>query len=270
MRTYATLHRLLLTAIATLITTPAFAQVIDFRHIEEEEGPQEALPTPQAIIDAHIEATGGREAHERIHNRKLVGTFSQNARGNLTPLTIYSAESNRRYVELGRGGGVVRFVTNERESWTYDEDTVVASSGDQKQQEIRRAAFHPLLEWDQSYELAKTIGVEDVEGRRAYKVRLTAEDCHKLHLYFDTETGRHVRTVQEIAYAGDTIQTDTTVGEYREFDGVMLPVSSERILLYRGNRTMQYYEYQSVEHNIDLPADMFASPPELAPPGEVG
>ena len=97
------------------------------------------------------------------------------------------------------------------------------------------------------------------------KVRLTAEDCHKVFLFFDRESGRHVRTVQRIAYAGDEIDTDAMLSDYRTFDGIELPTKLRRVLLYQGTRRVQEYDYATVEHNIDLPAELFETPPELLP-----
>ncbi len=247
---------------------PADGQVIDFRdRAPEEDRPRpEALPTPQEIIDRHIEVTGGRADYERIHNRKVIGAFRQGDQIPAATVTIHHRAPNHRHVELAiPGGGSRFFVTNSDESWTYDGDLVVAAGGDHRVPALRRAAFHMLLHWREHFELAKTVGVEDVGGRPAYKVRLTAEDCHKVSLFFDKESGRHVRTVQEIAYAGETIQADASFSDYRRFGGIELPTRTRRVLLFGGTRTVQEYEYETVEHNVDMPDELFETPPELLP-----
>ncbi len=122
-----------------------------------------------------------------------------------------------------------------------------------------------LLSWPEHVVLSKTVGVETVGGRPAYQVRLMAEDCDKVFLFFDRESGRHVRTVQRVAYAGDEIDTDATFSDYRVMDGVELPLKTRRVLLYQGTRMVQEYDSTTVEHNIDMPAELFETAPELVP-----
>jgi hypothetical protein len=247
--------------LAACLAGPAPAQVIDLRDVAPADGPDD-LPTPAEIIDRHIEVTGGRAAYERITSRRVEGTMDQE--GQRSAITMLQRAPGHRHVRVTRSGGSEqRFITNPDESWTYEGDLVVASSGEQRVQEIRRAVFDMLLDWSAHYPLARTIGLEPVDGRPHYKVQLMAEDCHKVLLYFDAETGRNTRTVQDIAYAGDTIRADQRVDEYRSFDGVALPVRTHRTLQFRARQVVQVYEFTAVEHNVEMPDALFRTPPEL-------
>ena len=248
--------------VACLLVAAVQGQVIDLpAFAADEDSIQDDLPTPHEIIDRHIAATGGRAAYARLENRRLVGTLHQNYQE--MPLTLQQSAPSNQHAAVGVGGDTMLFVTNADESWTYDGDIVVASSGDQRSQEIRRAVFNVLLDWPSHYELSKTLGTVDVDGRPAYEVRLTAEDCHKVFLFFDQETGRHLRTEQEIIYAGDTIDAIATFSDYKPFDGIELPTKTHRVLTYSGGRIVQDYEFTKVEHNVDMPDDLFETPPEL-------
>ena len=124
-----------------------------------------------------------------------------------------------------------------------------------------------LLVWPEHFMVARTVGIENVDSRPAYRVRLTAEDCHKMDLFFDRESGRHVRTVQRIAYAGEEMDADSRFSNFQAIDGVEVPMTVRRVLVFRGNRMLQEYDFTSVEHNLDLPAELFETPPELAGEG---
>ncbi|MHC4947836.1 MAG: hypothetical protein ACYTG1_06195 [Planctomycetota bacterium] len=256
----------LLLALLVLGLVPgAAAQVIDLPRVDDADAAvDDGLPAPAELIERHVEATGGRAAWEKLRTRRTTGTLRQ-GEGPGWPLEIRQSVPNNRHVVLDMPGDRRRYVTNGEESWTYEGDVLVASGGDQRIQEIRRAAFDLMLQWSEHYLLSKTLGLEDVEGRPAYRVRLLAEDCHPLYLSFDRETGRLVRMEEETVYAGERIDSDTLLGDYREFDGVLLPTRSIRTMLYQGRRTVQFYETESVEHNIALPEGLFATPPELRP-----
>jgi hypothetical protein len=225
---------------------------------------QQELPSPEELIERHIEATGGREAYEKLRTRRLTGTLQVGDQGAANKIVIMSRPMHDRHVELyGSGGGVQRYVTNSDESWTYQGNVVVASGGEQRVGEILRAAYDALLDWPQFFPLSRTMGVEPVDGRDAYRVRLLTDDCHELFLYFDKETGRNVRRVEDVAYAGRVIRSDAVYSDYREFDGIEMPTRNRRQLDYPGGRQVQYYVTEKVEHNVELEDELFETPPEL-------
>lgn len=264
------------TGMASLLAAAAWANVVQGQVIDvplERENLlalQEELPTPAEIIERHIEATGGRAAYERLRTRRVVGTLQQGDQA-ANRIVIMSRPTHDRHVELhGSGGGVRRFVTNGEESWTYDGDTVVAAGGEQREQEILRAAYAPLLDWERLFPLARTTRVESVDGRPAYRVRLLTDDCHEVVLYFDKESGRNVRKVEDIAYAGQVIRADARFSEYEEFDGILMPTRTRRVLDSGGGRSVQVYVTESVEHNVELADELFETPFELRGPDATG
>ncbi len=61
----------------------------------------QALPAAQEILDAHVAATGGREARERIHN--VVKRGAANIAGMQARFESYNAEPARAYMKMSMG-----------------------------------------------------------------------------------------------------------------------------------------------------------------------
>ena len=74
---------------------------------------------------------------------------------------------------------------------------------------------------------------------------------------------RAKRASSTIRGTGTTIHSDATFDGYRAFDGIELPMRTRRVLLHQGTRTVQQYEYDTVEHGVDLGDAVFATPPGI-------
>jgi predicted Zn-dependent peptidase len=64
-------------------------------------------------------------------------------------------------------------------------------------------------------------GMEDVNGKKAYKVKVSEEKT----LYYDVETGLKVQEVTKAEMMGQQMTTTTTYSDYREVQGIMFPYS---------------------------------------------
>ena len=58
------------------------------------------LPKAEEVMAKYIEAIGGKEALEKIHNRVTKGTLAMPAQGMTMEMTTYSAEPNKTYLLL--------------------------------------------------------------------------------------------------------------------------------------------------------------------------
>ena len=63
-------------------------------------GSDEALPRAAALLDKHLEAMGGRAAHEKLHNRVTKGTFAIVGMGAKAKITTYGAAPQKQPAEF--------------------------------------------------------------------------------------------------------------------------------------------------------------------------
>lgn len=219
-----------------------------------------------ALIERHIEVTGGRAAYQRLTSRRITGTMEQD--GARYGVVINAAPPAMRHVVLTMPDGrTQRFVTNGVESWTYRGAYVIASSGRQRRQELRRSVFDPMLHWDEHYRTARLVDDAERAGdahtpQRAH-VRLVAADGHELDLWFDVASGRLAATAQSLVNAGVEMTSTTSFEAWRRIDGVELPVRVVRTITYPGGRLVQRYAFETIEHDVAMPPDLFRTPFEL-------
>ena len=64
-------------------------------------------------------------------------------------------------------------------------------------------------------------GEEQVEGKPAIALRVTAPDKKDFTIYFDKSTGLPVKQVAKvIGFTGEEFTQDTIFGNYKDFDGI--------------------------------------------------
>ncbi len=134
---------------------------------------------------------------------------------------------------------------------------------------LRDATFDRHVNWRQVYEEVQTVGLETVDGEECLKVQVTPVAGTPQYMYFQRQSGLLTRiSVPVQSPQGETVAIHSSLKDYQETDGILLP--REVVVDALGN--VRRILTLSVEHNVDLPPDRF-QPPAEAPdttqdPGE--
>ncbi len=85
----------------------------------------------------------------------------------------------------------------------------------------------PLIEWRGKGHRVEYLGIEDVDGTPAHKLRVTRKDKDVQYVYLDPDSWLEIRitTVRKVRGAEDISETD--LGAYQQVNGVWLPFSME-------------------------------------------
>lgn len=95
---------------------------------------------------------------------------------------------------------------------------------DELRQAARQSALDgPLLDAERRGERVELVGTEQVEGRDAYKLRLTGRDGEPHHVWVDVESGLDVRTDARRRVDGQERTVWTTYRDWRKVDGLLVP-----------------------------------------------
>ncbi len=220
------------------------------------------LPPAEQVLEKAIEATGGREAIKKITNRISIGSLEIPAMGIKAKMTTYSAAPNKVYsvaesdalgkLESGTDGDVfweVTMMTGAR-----------IKQGEEKAAAQREARFYSDLEWRDLYKSVETVGRTEVAGHECYKLKMTPPEGKPEYHYYDTESYLLRKLESTVVSEMGEVTVEIFPEEYKEVDGVMLPYRSRQVLM--GMQEMLFVT-DSVEHNADLPADLFDLPAEI-------
>ncbi len=228
---------------------------------QRPEAPQADLPKAEAIIERHVEATGGRAAYEKLRSRVATAEISMPAMNLKGTVKSYQAPPNRvlTITEIPEVGPT-REGCNGEVAWEINAMMGArVKEGAERAFALREATFNSELHWRKLYRKVETVGTDEVDGRPVFKVELTLEEGGPLYHFYDKESGRLVKVATTLPTMMGDIPIEVIVSDYREVDRVALPHRLvQRILTQEMTIT-----FTKIEHNVEIPADTFDLPEQV-------
>ncbi len=176
------------------------------------------------VIQNFVEAQGGTEKLESIQSIKM--EMSMNMQGMTMNVRRFQENPDKfAMIVMMQGNMVQRQVMNGDKG---------ISSGMQGQQEITgddleklrlETTLNPELKYEEmGYEM-ELASVENVNGKKAYKVILTNPFGDKTVNYYSIESGLKLKSEQKVESQMGTIEQTTYFNDYKEVDGYIMPYS---------------------------------------------
>lgn len=219
------------------------------------------LPPGPEVLERYIQVTGGREAYQRITSRISQGTFSipaANIEGKLT--LIQTTDAARLTLELPGIGVLQQGKTPDGIVWENNPVTGPRLvEGAEAQRLLQTLMLHPELQAESFYPTIETQGVEPRNGDQVYVVRFVSVSGEEETRYYSQETGLLLGVRMTSKTQLGEVAIVINIGQYREFDGLKLPVQVQQQLL----GLEQSVTLTTIEHNKPIAADQLA-PPEAA------
>ena len=218
----------------------------------------EPLPKAEAVLAQYIEATGGKAAYEALKNRVSTGTLEVVGAGVKGTMVITQAAPNKSLTlnDIGAVGKTTQGTDGDL-AWSVSDltgDRVL--DGVEKETTLRQAKFNGELNWKERYEKAECVGVEDVDGKPAYKVVMTPKTGKPATQYYDKASHLLVKQTLTTESPMGELSVEAYPSDYKKSDGVLMPFTlKQKVLTQEIVITMT-----EVKHNVDLPADAFAPP----------
>ncbi|MBM3907450.1 MAG: DUF4412 domain-containing protein [Gemmatimonadetes bacterium] len=187
----------------------------------------QALPDGKALLAKHVAAIGGREAMEKHTSLHMTGTFSMAAMGIEGPVHMYRAKPSMMLQQITLGSfGEMTTGFDGTTAWSINPMAGASLlSGEQAAQMKQQADFFSDFPDPAKYTTIETLGLEDFEGRKCYKVKLVrADDKSEAIQFFDAETGLAagmVRTMENPQMG--KIEITMVMSDYKDQGGVKMP-----------------------------------------------
>lgn len=222
---------------------------------------EEELPKAEDILDQHVKATGGKEAYQKMHNRIIKGTMEMVGMGIKAPLTTYSAAPNKHYF-LMESQSIGKFESGFDGEVAWEINTMQGpriKKGEERALAVREGTFNSELHWRELYEKAECVGAETVNDKECYRVVMTPKEGAPETRYYDQESHLLVKVAMTVKTPMGEIPVEAFVSDYKEVDGVLFAHKTEQTMV--GQK--QALVIESIEHNVDLPADRFQLPEQV-------
>lgn len=224
--------------------------------------------TLEQLIEKNIEARGGQAAFDAVKTAKVDARMVM-GQGMEAPLTFYVMEPDKMRMDIEVQGATITQAWNGETGWQImplmgNPDPQEMSEEETKQmkrQDFVRGLF--LTHQEKGYE-AEYLGVEEIEGTPAHKVKITLEEGDVVYTYLDTDY--FMEFLQEFEavnpQTGQPMQMTMAFGDFKPVNDLMMPHSME--LTPVGAPSGQVITIENIEFNTDAVTDDLFEMPETA------
>ena len=136
--------------------------------------------------------------------------------------------------------------------------------GEDDLKEIQEAADFdgPLVDYKAKGNQVELVGKEPVEGTDAYKLKVTLKNGDVRFFYLDTDSFLEIKQESKKMVRGSERETETSIGDYKDVEGMMLPFSFEGGA--KGSPNKQKVTIDKYEVNAPVDDSRFKMPPKPA------
>lgn len=237
------------------VVLPATCLTLAVRPVQADE----KLPSGASIMDEYVRRSGGEAAYKRIKNRvRMAKADSPNG---VTKVMSYEAAPNRLYIESVVPRGQIRMGTDGIVAWRDGYMGPSVFAGDERDDKLLTSFFHMPFKWREIYTQADCTEVVEIKGKKCYKVVLTPKRGTPQTRFIAVDTGLPLAKERTVTVPIGKITVRTYMDDYRPVDGILYPHRAVQTVTGQMDITIVT---ESIEHNVDMPADRFAIPPAVA------
>jgi hypothetical protein len=120
----------------------------------------------------------------------------------------------------------------------------------------------PLEDWKAQGKTLTYLGIEDVEGTAAHKLKVVRKNGDVSFVYLDPDHFLEIRVVDQRMEQGAKVEVETDLGDYEKVNGVYFPFSVEAGS--KGSTDKQKVVLEKGEANIEIDDALFQFPKTAA------
>ena len=223
-----------------------------------------------SLIAKYIQASGGLARMQALQTLRRTGKFTGGGgfeavvvQENKRPNSVREEFSIQRMTGInawdGKNGWKI-------EPWQGKRDP--ESLGEEEMHGILDDADFdgPLVNYQAKGNKVEYQGVEQIEGSDAYKLKVTRPNGDVSFYYLDTEYYVPIRIDTQRMIRGAPQEFETSLGDYKQVNGVYLPFSSESGPKGSSSTDRGKITYDKIEANVSIDPSVFRMP--AAPAGK--
>ena len=226
--------------------------------------------TVDEILDKNAAAKGGWDKLRAMKSVKMTGKMSMG--GMEAPFVLLKSRPENVRMEFTVQGMTGIQAYDGTTGWMVmpfmGKKEPEAVSGDMLKDLQEQADFDgQTVDYKKKGNKVELLGKEEIEGTPAYKLKLTTKAGDESIIYIDADSFLEIKMQSKRKIQGQEIETETTIGNYQEVNGMLFPMSIE--MKPKGAPSGQAITITKVEVDTPLAADLFAMPKKAAPAPEV-
>ena len=218
--------------------------------------------TVDEIVAKNLEARGGKDKLLALNSARITGKMTMGP-GMEAPMTMSWKRPLKVRMEFTLQGMTGIQAYDGSTGWMVM--PFMGKTDPEKMAEedlksiVEQADFDgELVDWKQKGHTVELMGKETVEGTPAWKLKVTRKNGDINYVYLDADAFLTIKEAGKRTMRGQEVEIETSIGDYKEVSGLMLPHSIASTLKSMGfTQTMTVEKY---ELGTDLPDDQFAMP----------
>jgi len=116
----------------------------------------------------------------------------------------------------------------------------------------------PLIDWKAKGSTVEYLGMEDVDGTPAHKLRVVRKNGDINYVYLDPDAFLEIRIITQRMQNGAQVENETDLGDYEKINGVFFPFSIEGGP--KGSTDKQKIIFEKAEANTPVDETIFKFP----------
>lgn len=176
--------------------------------------------TAKSVLDKYVEAIGGKENILKVQDKTSIMTGS--VQGINITISMKQKEPNKLYQVLDAGVFQQKTVFDGTKGFSEGMGQRNDFSNEQIE-DFKDNSLHSMLTYDERGVKYELTGMENINGKDAYKISFTAPNGKKSFAYYSVDSGLLIRTASSVSTAQGTLNQVTDMDDYREVQGVKYP-----------------------------------------------
>ena len=221
--------------------------------------------TADELIAKNIQARGGLEAIRAIESLKLTGKLQSGSfEADIAEMKLRGKVRSEMSIQ---GMTQIRAFDGAT-GWTISpfggrKDPQKLSGDDIKDMAIDADLEGPLVDYAKKGHRVEYLGIEDVDGTLAHKLRIKYQSGNEAVYFIDPDHFLEIRIISKSIYRGSEFEGETDLGEYEKVNGVFIPFSVASGA--KGSTQKSTVTYDKGEANVELAESLFAFPEGAKP-----
>lgn len=225
--------------------------------------------TVDELISKNIQAKGGIEKIKAIRSLRQSGKIQLGS--NSLGFVALNKRSDMVRTEVSWQGLTAITAYDGSIGWRVSPfrgrtDPEKIAADDLKSLQLDADIDGPLVDYKAKGNTVEYLGVEDVDGTDAHKIKVTLKNGNVRTIYLDPDYFLEIRWIDQTRIRGAENEQQTDLGNYEQVNGVYFPYSIE--VGEKGQPADQKITFEKVEVNVDLDDAIFHFPATPAASGK--
>ena len=225
--------------------------------------------TADEIVNKVLAARGGVARIKAVHSQRISGTinFGPGADG---PFLVELERPGKMHIEVTvQGQTLVRSYDGKSTGWILNPFTENKTVQPMTAEDISNISDEsdfdgPLVDYKQKGNLIALVGKEDVDGKPAYRLKLTNKKGDMRNYFFDAESFRLIKWEGTRKVGDRDVPWESVFHDYREVDGIQFAFEIDSAA--PGTGQAQKIIADKIEVNPQIEESHFGKPAAPAAP----